>query len=307
MSAASRAPVAVLGLGGVGGLVAARTGAICVGTERSVAAIRSNGLTLIHGATTTTARPEAVERLEQPVALLVIAVKAYDLDPALARIAPEAVGGAVVLPLLNGLEHIAAVRERLRGACVDPTQAPPVTAAGSIGRLEALSPEPGVVVQRSAGEALITVASRDADQAALASLSVPGIELVVADDEREVLWDKAARLAVLAAATVASAETVGALRDDGVWRGRLDVALHEACAVAAADGVALDPAAQWAMIEAMAPDLTTSAARDAAAGCRTELDAIAGSVVRAGRRLGVATPELDALLADAAARAGGAA
>ncbi len=49
MSAASRAPVAVLGLGGVGGLVAARTGAICVGTERSVAAIRSNGLTLVHG------------------------------------------------------------------------------------------------------------------------------------------------------------------------------------------------------------------------------------------------------------------
>ena len=54
----------------------------------------------------------------------------------------------------------------------------------------------------------------------------------------------------------------------------------------------------------MASDLTTSVARDAAAGRTTELDAITGSVVRAGRRLEVATPALDALLADAEARAG---
>ncbi len=69
--------------------------------------------------------------------------------------------------------------------------------------------------------------------------------------------------------------------------------------MAAADGVGLDAAAQWAIIEAMPDDLTTSAARDAASGRPTELDAITGSVVRAGHRLGVGTPELDALLAEA--------
>jgi 2-dehydropantoate 2-reductase len=292
----------VLGLGGVGGLVAARTGAICVGTERSVAAIRSNGLTLVRGAKTTVSHPATFERLERPVALLVIAVKAYDLDAALERIAPEALGRTVVLPLLNGLEHVDRLRERLEALCGgSPT--PPVVCSGSIGRLEALSPEPGVVVQRSAGDALITVASRDGREAALVPLRVPGIELAVAADEHVVLWDKAARLAVLAAATVATGETVGALRDDGAWRRRLEAALREACAVAAADGVGLDPAGQWAIIEAMAPDLTTSAARDAAAGRRTELDAITGSVVRAGARLGVATPELAALFEEASCRA----
>ena len=139
--------------------------------------------------------------------------------------------------------------------------------------------------------------------AALEPLRVPGIDVVLGDDERAVLWEKAARLAVLAAATVASGLAVGPLRADETWRPRLVEALGEACAVAAADGVRLDAAAQWAIIEAMPDDLTTSAARDAASGGPTELDAITGSVVRAGTRLGVPTPALASLLEEAGCRA----
>ncbi|MCZ7589056.1 MAG: 2-dehydropantoate 2-reductase [Gaiella sp.] len=302
------AAVAVLGAGAVGGMLAARTGALVVATERSVAAIRASGLTLVHGDRTTVSHPRAVERLEEPVSLLVVAVKAYDLDAALARVASAALDGAVVLPLMNGLEHVDALRRQLAASdTVAQAAAPPVVAAGSIGRLEALSPAPGVVAQRSAGDAVVTAASRELDAGALtavlAPLRVPGIDVLGAGDERAVLWEKAARLAVLAAATVASGRPVGALREDGVWRPRLDAALREACAVAAADDVTLDPAAQWAIIEAMAPDLTTSAARDAVAGRPTELDAITGSVVRAGGRLQVPTPALSALLEEAACRA----
>lgn len=301
----SEARVAVLGLGGIGGMLAARTGAICVGTERTVEAIRTTGLTLVHAERTTVAHPVAVERLEQPVSLLVVAVKAYDLDDALERIAPEAIAGAVVLPLLNGLEHVDAMRARFDASGESP-QALPVVAAGSIGRVEAFSPEPGFVVQRSAG-ALIAAAARDLDRAALvdvlAPLHVDGVDVVLDDDERAVLWDKAARLAVLAAATIASGETLGRLRDDATWRPRLEAALAEACAVAAADGVALDTAGQWEIIESLPGELTTSAARDAAAGRRTELDAITGSVVRAADRLVVPTPALEQLLAEARPRA----
>jgi 2-dehydropantoate 2-reductase len=185
-------------------------------------------------------------------------------------------------------------------------QGTPVVAAGSIGRVEVFSPEPGFVVQRSAG-ATVTVASPALDQealdASLRPLRVDGVEVVLADDEQAVLWDKAARLAVLAAATVASGRTVGELRDDETWRARLDAALDESCRVARADGVRLDPAGEWGIIESMPHDLTTSSARDAAAERPTELDAITGSVVRAGRRLGVATPVLERLFADARDRA----
>lgn len=300
-------PVAVLGLGGIGGMLAARTGAVCVGTARTVAAIRERGVTLTHDGSTTVACPEAVERLERPVSLLVVAVKAYDLDAALDRVDPGALSGAVVLPLLNGLDHVDTLRARLESASYSLLQAPPVVAAGSIGSMSALSPEPGLVVQGTPSPGTITAASHDLDHdrlgAALAPLRVPGIEVVLRDDEREVLWEKAARLAVLAAATVASARPVGALRDDPDWRERMRAALDEAVAVAAADGVSLAAAGQWAMIEAMPAALQTSAARDADAGRSTELDAITGSVVRAGARVGVPTPVLSDLLEEARCRA----
>jgi 2-dehydropantoate 2-reductase len=299
-------PIAVLGVGGVGGMLAVRTGALCIGTEPTVAAIRSSGLRLVHGERTTVARPVAVERLEAPVALLVVAVKAYDLEDALDRIAPEAVAGAVVLPLLNGLEPVERIRERL-DARVESGRGRPAVLAGSIGRLEAFTAGPGVVVQRSAGNAVVSAASREFDRQALEDalgpLRVPGLEVVLGDDERAVLWEKAARLAVLSAATVASGRPVGPLRGDPAWQPRLAAALAEACAVARADGVELDAAAQWAIIESMPGDLTTSAARDAASGGPTELDAIAGSVVRAGARLGVPMPALGRLLEEAECRA----
>ncbi len=300
-------PIAVLGLGGIGGMLAARTGALCVGTERTVDAIRERGLRLVHGDETILARPEAATRLETPVSLLVIAVKAYDLGAALDRVAPEALGGAVILPLQNGLEHVAAIRARRTGASNRLLQGPPVVAAGSIGQVSVSSPEPGVVVQTTQTEAAIRAASRDMAPAELAArlarLAVPGIEVDVGESEVEVLWEKAARLAVLAAATVASGCTVGSLRGDAAWRPRLETALAEACAVAAADGVELDAGAQWAIIEAMPDDLTTSTARDTAAGRPSELDATTGSVVRAGVRLGIPTAALARLLEEAACRA----
>jgi len=292
----------VLGVGGIGGLLAARTGALCVGTERTVAAISAHGLTLVEGDATSVTLPEATTRLDRPVGLLVVAVKAYDLDAALGLLDPDALDGTVILPLLNGLEHVAAIRARVQN--VD--DGPPVVAAGSIGRVSAASPEPGLVVLAEQVGGRITAASRelapDALSERLAPLSATGLEIVVRDDESEVLWEKAARLAVLAAATVASGSTVGVVRDDPAWRGRLRGALQEAVAAAAADGVPLSAADQWAKIEAMPAELTTSAARDAAAGRQTELDAISGSVVRAGRRLDVPTPVLETLYEEARCR-----
>jgi len=272
-----------------------------------VAAISAHGLTLVQAGVTTVTRPEAVERLEQPVALLVVAVKAYDLDEALARVEPEALAGTVVLPLLNGLEHL----ERIR-ACSSLEQARPsaVVVAGSIGSVEAFSPEPGVVVLRTPGDVVhrtpgprIVAASDELEpeslDRALAPLRVTGLEVVLGDGERAVLWEKAARLAVLAVAAVTAGRTVGELRDDEEWRERMRAALDESLAVASAEGVSLAASDQWAIIESLPDDLVPSAARDAAAGRPTELDAIAGSVIRAGARLGVKTPVLAELLAEA--------
>jgi len=272
--------VAVLGPGAVGGMIAVRLAradrqVVCVGTTRTVGAIRTSGLTLAAPDGTFGEPVEAVDQLDRPVDLLLVTVKAPGLEAALGRVPAEA---GLVVPLLNGLEHVDAIRARLRS---------PV-AAGSVGRFEASRDGPARVVQTSPSAAL-TVPAGAAD-----ALRVPGIDVRVDDDERRVLWEKLARLAPLAALTALRRRPLGELRGDPDLR----VAVAEACEVALADGVPTAFAEQWAVIESLPDSLTTSAARDVAAGRPSELDALVGAVVRAGRRLGVPTPTLDRLEAE---------
>jgi len=126
-----------------------------------------------------------------------------------------------------------------------------------------------------------------------------GVEVREDGSAAEVLWEKLARQAPTAAATASTQRPIGDLRSDPQWRGRLRTAIDEACAVAAAEGVTLSPEAEWDIIEAMPPFLTSSTARDIAAGVASELDAITGAAVRAGRRLGVETPVLTQLFDEA--------
>jgi 2-dehydropantoate 2-reductase len=272
--------VAVLGPGAVGGVltvgfVEAGVDVLCIARPATAAVIRSEGLSLRQGEKVHTVRPEVVIELREPVELLLVTVKAPALDEALERIdaAPR-----FVVPLLNGIEHMETLRGRLPEATV---------VGASIGRIEAWLERPGVVVQPTPS-VVMTVASG----APVELLRRAGVEVRENGSAEEVLWEKLARQAPTAAATAITQRPIGELRGDPEWRGRLRAGIEEACAVAAADGVALSTEAEWEIIEAMPPLLTSSTARDIAAGVPSELDAITGAAVRAGRRLGVETPML---------------
>ncbi len=289
------ATVAVLGPGAVGGALAVHLSlagqrVVCVARRETAEPIVANGLTLELGEQKVTAWPEVVELLGDPVDVLVVAVKAPSLDKALGRVAPEAVAGGVVVSLLNGLEHVGTIRARLGAR----------TAAGSVSRFQAYREGPAHIVQLTE-TFVVTAASddmaSDALVVALAPLAEAGIDLHLGTSERAVLWEKAARLGPLAAVTALTQRSVGELRADPEWRATLAAAIEESCAVATADGVPIPPADQWAILDAMSEDLTTSAARDVAAGKPSELDAITGAIVRAGARHGVPTPVLESLLA----------
>jgi 2-dehydropantoate 2-reductase len=169
--------------------------------------------------------------------------------------------------------------------------------AGTIGWIEAWLEQPGIVVQNTPG-VVITLAS-DADAATAKLLRRSGADVRVGGSEAAVLWEKLARQAPVAAATTSTQRPIGELRSDALWRGRLHEAIQETCAVAAADGIELSPEAQWKIIESMPPNLTSSTARDVAAGRPSELDAITGAAVRAAHRLDVSAPTLEGLLAEA--------
>jgi 2-dehydropantoate 2-reductase len=292
--------VGILGPGAVGGSFAVRLSqanfrTICVGTPETVGLMGLSGITLEANALKpVNVRPQVVEQLAQPVSLLLITVKAPHLREALERVDPDAVADAVVVPLLNGLEHMEPIRERL-GSRV---------AAASLSRFEAYRVGRMQIVQTTAS-GVVTMASDDLSteelEQAAEMLRASGVEVELDDDEKRVLWRKVARLAVLSTATSLSRRPVGELRKDPEWRPRMEAALAEACAIATADGVRMMPSAQWTRIVEMDHNLTTSAARDVLAGRRNEIDAIAGSVVRAGERLGVPSPVLSRLVAEAEA------
>jgi len=284
---ADRATAAVLGPGAVGGVLAVgllRAGVrvICIARPDTAEAIRSEGLSLRHGLEVETARPEVTTELGEPVDLLLVTVKAPALDAALERVQAPV---AEVVPLLNGIEHVETLRERLPEARV---------VGATIGWIEAWLERPGTVVQNTP-RVLMTVSS-DLSAGGVALLERSGAEVRVDGSERAVLWEKLARQAPVAAATAATQRPIGDLRSDPEWRPRLERAIDETCAVAAADGAELAPAAQWAIIESMPPSLTSSTARDIAAGRPSELDAITGAAVRAAHRLGVPAPALEHLL-----------
>jgi 2-dehydropantoate 2-reductase len=261
------------------GFLEAGVDVVCIARPATAAVIRSEGLSLNH---VRNVRPRVETELREPVELLLVTVKAPALAAALDRIeAPP----QVAVPLLNGIEHMQTLRERLPETTV---------AAGSIGRIEAWLDRPGVVVQPTAG-VVMTVAS----DAPVELLRRSGVEVRMDGGASEVLWEKLARQAPTAAATAITQRPIGELRSDPHWRPRLRRAIEEACAVAAGDGVALSPQAEWEIIEAMPPLLTSSTARDIAAGVPSELDAITGAAVRAAQRVGVAAPVLTELFHEA--------
>jgi 2-dehydropantoate 2-reductase len=293
--------IAVLGPGGVGGFVAAalaRAGeqVTVVAREDTAAAIEAGGLAVQSVRLGDfSARPAATSALTEPVGLLIVATKATGLTRALDRIQAEP---ALVLPLLNGLDHIALLRERFGAGRVP---------AGTI-RIESDRRAPGQIVQ-SSPFLRIDLAADDPDlRARLDAIATPlehaGIPTQIGPSEAQVLWTKLVRLNALACTTSASDRRLGFIRSDPHWRAALEAAIEEATAVANAEGAQLDPAQPLGELEAAHAELDSSMHRDLLAGLEPELDAIPGAVLRAAKRHGMRCPTIARLAGEIAARAG---
>jgi 2-dehydropantoate 2-reductase len=294
--------IAILGPGGVGaflGAALARAGddVVLVAREPTAAAIERDGLTVesarlgdFH------ARPRVATTLDDPADVLVVATKAKDMLAALERVRAEP---ALVVPLLNGLDHLPALRERFG----------PRAVAGSI-RIEAYRAGPTRVLQTSLF-LRVDLASenqrmRDAVEAFAASLDAAGVPARVMASEAQALWGKLVRLNALALMTSAYDLPLGPIRSTPELRDELRAAVEEGAAVANAYGARVDPATTMGELDDAHATLRSSMQRDIAAGAEPELHAIAGSVLRAAARHGVPCPTIERLAASVAERAGAA-
>jgi 2-dehydropantoate 2-reductase len=108
---------AILGSGGVGGLLGAalaRAGAGVVLLMRPETVARYGGRLAVESAVLGDFEVEvpAAWGLDHDIDALWVTTKAMQLEPALGLAMPERVGGAVVIPLLNGIDHLALLRAR---------------------------------------------------------------------------------------------------------------------------------------------------------------------------------------------------
>jgi 2-dehydropantoate 2-reductase len=237
------------------------------------------------------AHPGVVSELTEPVDVLLVATKAAGLKTALDRIHTEP---GLVVPLLNGVEHLHVLRERFGSDRV---------VAGVI-RVESDRRGAGEIVQTSPACRIDIAGARPEVMALAQSLEQAGIAVRTGDSEPNVLWSKLMRLCPLALTTSASDHPLGFVRSDPRWRSALDNAVAETARVAAAEGATLDSAATIAELESAHAELGSSMRRDIAAGHEPELDAIAGAVLRAGARHEIRCPTLEWLAGRVARRAG---
>jgi 2-dehydropantoate 2-reductase len=275
--------IAVLGPGGVGGFVAgalSRAGSdvTLIARSETVTAIAAGGLHVSSALLGDFDAPVPVaDKLASPVDCLIVATKAAGLDDALDRVPVGA--PRLVVPLLNGVEHLATLRARFGSERV----------VAAVIRIESDRPRPGVIVQSSPG-ARIDIAGPSPPgteplvSTLAAELRAAGLDVRLGAPEADVIWSKLARLCALALTTTASDRPLGFVRTDPRWRSALTSAVTETIAVAVAEGARLDAADTIAELDGAHPELGSSMQRDVRAGRASELDAIAGAVLRAGAR-----------------------
>ncbi len=280
---------AILGSGAVGGLVA--TALATLGEDVTVI-VRAERLaeypaqlSLERPSGTLTAPAKAVSSLTESVDVLWIATKAFQLQAAL-----EAVQAAPnwIVPLLNGVDHVAVLRSRFGHDNVIPA-----TIAVEAERLA-----PGRFIQRSPFVGLNFAASAEPLLGAIVTrLTDLGFTCQFIQNEKTLLWSKLCFLAPFALVTSASGKNKGEVYADPAWKDKLWSAVAEACAVAKADGAEIDVSKLHGTFDSFPPTLRSSVQKDLAAGRPLELDAIAGPVVRGGERYGIAVPTTKELIA----------
>lgn len=286
--------IGILGPGAVGGFLAAmfdKAGfeVICVAKESSAKLITEQGVRIESGRFGDwVARPQAVSFLETPVDVLFLTPKAIHLADAVERLDKRAVENALLVPILNGYEHMAFLRERFASRL----------AAGVI-RIEAKYLSANHFAHTS-DFSEIQWASQDVSQdhllALAAVLSTSQVDFTTMDDEIKVLFGKLVRLNAVASTTAAFNQPIGTIVSDMAYRPTLEGVVEEGVAVAnAAYHLGYKAQDVLTFIEGLHPTQGTSLQRDLYSGKPIELDAITGALLRLARRYDIACPTMSRL------------
>lgn len=299
---AARLRVAVVGVGALGCLLGAclsaapediRPALTLLGHwPAQLAAIRAGGLWLEHPDGRRTHHPLAVAddpAAAGPVDVALVAVKSRQTEEAARAIARLLDADGLALTLQNGLNNRATLRRVLGESRV----ALGITAQG------ATVLGPGLVRHAGHGPTYIgrDPALGPAQQARLPQLAAlfaaAGLETHLVDNTDGLVWGKLAVNAAINPLTALLRVPNGFLAEHEALVGLMGRAAREVGDVAAAQGIALpfdDPAERALTVARATAANRSSMLQDVLRGAPTEIGAICGAVVRAGREVGAPTP-----------------
>ena len=312
--------VCIYGVGAIGGFIGTRLALAgesqvsAVARGATLAALRQHGLRLQQGGELLQA---PVDASDDPAALgvqdlVVIAVKGPALAEVAARMAPLIGPQTLLLPAMNGVPWWFAAGAPADSALgdapldsIDPggriaAAMPLGQVIGCVVHASTFTPEPGLVGHKMGqgliiGEPLGGVSARV--QALAGLLQRAGFDATVSADVRRDIWYKLWGNMTMNPLTAITGATVDRVLDDPLTRRFCTDAMAEAAAVGAKIGCAIDQTPEDRhQITRKLGAFKTSMLQDVEAGRPIELDALVTVVQEIAQRVGVATPNINALL-----------
>jgi len=309
--------VCVVGAGAIGGFLGTRLAAAgeasvaALARGATLAALRDHGWRLEKGATRLQAPAAAASddpRDLGPQDLIIITVKAQALPALAPSLAPLIAADTLVLPAMNGVpwwfsDGIAALGTRPLES-VDPGGGIAATIAGRqvigcVVHASATTTAPGITLH-GLGRGLIIgepAGGRSARVQALGELLTrAGFEVTCSQRIRYDIWYKLWGNMTMNPVSALTGATMDRVLDDTLVRAFCSAAMAEAAAIGARIGcdVRESPQDRHAVTRKLGA-FKTSMLQDVEALRPLELDALIGAVREIGQRVGVATPNCDAL------------
>jgi 2-dehydropantoate 2-reductase len=295
---------AILGSGAVGGYYGARLAraghdVAFIARGAHLGAMRERGLQIRSplGDFVTKVRAEQDTSRVGPVDVVLVAVKAYDNGTAMPMLAPLLGSGTAVLTVQNGVDSVldvAAIAGEAR------------TLGGTTYIATAME-SPGVIVQTGThrrivfGEVFGDLSNVSERVTRIqAAMTAADIQAEAVADGRIPIWEKFIFLATLAGFTGAARLPVGPVWADPFTRARVLDGAREIEKIARAEGipVAADVVDRIGpYVEGIPGSMRSSLLIDLSQGKRIEVEALQGSVVRRGTKLGIPTPIIATLYA----------
>lgn len=237
---------------------------------------------------------EAVDAEGAPIHHLLVALKAYDVAPALAVLRPRLAPGAVVVLLPNGMGYREEAADSLDGCRVLPA----TTTQGAWRKPD------GTVVRAGTGQCLLGPGPQgcpvELAETLVASLAGTGIDTAWAEDIELKLWHKLAVNGAINAPTALLQCRNGELLNEPHGPALMARLCAETERLMAALGLPVVPdelLARARFVAAQTASNYSSMCQDARAGRRTEVGYINGYIARRAREQGLDAPG-HALLAE---------